>query len=217
MTATRTTAGRRQIDLTLARTLQRLRDLHDRITHHHIAVRVPPRTRTPGPNTYAHMSTGHLAVAALAGAAIYHWSQQEQQFFDNELAARGFDESLAAWHGQTLSPTEVDEHTPTPRFDTTVETLRVITAASLDTLAEAIDEVILGDDGRIPGALSPAEVVEDMSITGMETDAIAAYETGVGTSTASLTDAAAAQQAAPAASVVEEASDHLIADDGLTL
>ncbi len=43
------------------------------------------------------------------------------------------------------------------------------------------DEVILGGDGRVPGALPPSEVIEDMQITNADPEAIAAYEAGAGT------------------------------------
>ncbi|MCQ4624929.1 hypothetical protein KBX18_05040 [Corynebacterium sp. CCUG 69979] len=68
------------------------------------------------------------------------------------------------------------------------------------------DEVILGGDGRVPGALPPSEVIEDMQITNADPEAIAAYEAGAGTSTVSPSDALEQQEPAiePAQLAVEQ-------------
>lgn len=178
----------REIDLTLARALRKARTVARAVQQKQVAVRAHPRTRTPGPNTYKRMSAGQLAAAFLAGEAVYRWSQQEQGFFRDELHNRGFDESLETWQDEQYEPSHRDEGIDTPRFDHSVASLAVLTTAGLDNLANAIDEVILGGDGRVPGALPPAEVIEDMQITNADPDAIVAYETGVGTSPISPAD-----------------------------
>ena len=66
--------------------------------------------------------------------------------------------------------------------------MTLLTSNGLDNLAGAVDEVILGGDGRVPTALSPAEVTEDLHLAGMDDEAIAAFEEGVGTSTVSPSD-----------------------------
>lgn len=179
----------REIDNTLARALKRARDLERRVEREEIAVRRRERTRTLGPNTYKRMSAGELAMAALGGAVLYHWSQQEQGFFEAELNDRGFEQSLATWQDPEYKlPSGLsalrDGDTPleTERFDQLSESTSVLTPHSLDNMAAAIDEVVLGGDGRVPGALPQAEVIEDMQITGADPDAIAAYEAGAGTS-----------------------------------
>lgn len=185
-----------EIDLTLARTLKKVRELEARVATQRITVRAHPRTRVPGPLTYARMSTGQLAMAALAGAAIYHWSQQEQQFFEDELLSRGFDQALATWKGNdTAEVIDGETAVETPRFDQLASRITILTSNGLDNLAGAVDEVILGGDGRIPTALSPAETIEDMHLAGMDGEAIAAFEEGVGTSTISPTDEIDAQTA----------------------
>lgn len=189
----------REIDLTLARTLKRVRALARAVNNRELAVRAHPRTRTPGPNTYKRMTTGQLATAALAGAAIYHWSQQEEGFFEAELATRGLDESLAMWRDDAHELPTDETGIATPRFDHTADSLAVLTTTGLDNLASAVDEVILGGDGRVPGALPPVEVIEDMQLTGADPDAIVAYETGVGASVVSPTEHIDAQGTTPTA------------------
>lgn len=184
--STRHTATIREIDLTVARTLKKVRELEARVATQRITVRAYPRTRVPGPLTYARMSTGQLAMAALAGAAIYQWSQQEQDFFEGGLESRGFDQALSAWKGNDpVSEIEGEKALDTPRFDQLASQLTLLTSNGLDNLAGAVDEVILGGDGRVPTALSPAEVTEDLHLAGMDDEAIAAFEEGVGTSTVS--------------------------------
>lgn len=178
----------RQIDITLARALRQARAVARAVEQKRVAVRAHPRTRTPGPNTYKRMSAGQLAAAFLAGEAIYRWSQQEQGFFRDELRDRGFDESLETWQNEHHDIANEDEGIETPRFDHALGSMAVLTSAGLDNLANAIDEVILGGDGRVPGALPPSEVVEDMQLTGADPDAIVAYEAGVGVSPISPTD-----------------------------
>lgn len=195
----------REIDLTLARTLKRVRALARAVNNRELAVRAHPRTRTPGPNTYKRMTTGQLAAAALAGAAIYDWSQQEEGFFEAELATRGLDESLATWRDDAHELPADEAGVETPRFDHAADSLAVLTTTGLDNLAGAVDEVILGGDGRVPGALPPVEVIEDMQLTGADPDAIAAYEAGVGASVISPNELIEAQDSplsAPEATAV---------------
>lgn len=178
----------REIDLTLARALRRVRALAQTVNQQKIVVRAHPRTRIPGPNTYKRMSTGQLAMAALAGAALYDWSRQEQDIFETELENRGLDESLDIWRDDSYDLAGDDEGIALERFDQLSQSLSVLTVNGLENLASAVDEVILGGDGRVPGALPPAEVIEDMQVTGADPDAIAAYEAGVGTSSMSPSD-----------------------------
>lgn len=194
MSTRKTRPTMREIDLILARTLKKVRQLEARVATQRIAVRTYPRTRTPGPLTYARMSTGQLAMAALAGTAIYHWSEKEQSFFEKELQSRGLSEALKVWQGNEPS-TELKNTTipETPRFDALIDRITVLTSNGLDNLAGAVDEVILGGDGRVRTALSPAEVIEDMHLAGMNPEIIAAFEEGVGTSTVSLTEEIGAQ------------------------
>lgn len=195
----------REIDLTLARTLRRARELARAVKEDRIAVRAQPRTRIPGPNTYKRMSTGQLAMAALAGMALYDWSRQEQDFFATELENRGHTEALDTWRDETHD-LPVDEHgLDTQRFDHLSRSLSVLTITSLENMAGAVDEVILGGDGRVPGALPPAEVIDDMQLTGADPDAIVAYEAGVGASALSpneLLEAQGDQLASPEAAVI---------------
>lgn len=186
--ATPTAPTMREIDLTLARALRKARTIARAVEQKHIAVRAHPRTRTPGPNTFKRMSAGQLAAAFLAGEAVYRWSKQEQGFFRDELHNRGFDESLATWQDEQYNPDAHKEGIDTPHFDHTLGAMTVLTTAGLDNLANSIDDVILGGDGRVPGALPPSEVIEDMQITNAEPDAIAAYEAGVGASPVSPSD-----------------------------
>lgn len=206
----------REIDLTLARTLKRVRALARAVNNRELAVRAHPRTRTPGPNTYKRMTTGQLATAALAGAAIYHWNQQEEGFFEAELATRGLDESLATWRDDAHELPTDETGIETPRFDHTADSMAVLTTTGMDNLASAVDEVILGGDGRVPGALPPAEVIEDMQLTGADPDAIVAYEQGVGASVMSPTDMLDDQAAAP--DLAAPAVDNVpVTEEGLSL
>lgn len=196
----------REIDLTLARALKQARAVARAVEQKQVAARAYPRTRTPGPNSYKRMSAGELAAAFLAGEALYRWSHQEQGFFHDELHNRGFEESLATSQDEQYEPANDDDRIDTPRFDHTVASLAVLTTAGLENLADSIDEVILGGDGRVPGALPPAEVIEDMQITNADPEAIAAYEAGVGTSTVSPSDALEQQE--PAIEPAELAVEH---------
>ncbi|MHA2788324.1 hypothetical protein ACXZ66_04115 [Corynebacterium sp. S7] len=199
----------RQIDLTLARALIRAREIARRVEQQEIPVRTKERTRTPGPHTYKRMSVGELSMAALGGVAVYHWSQQEQGFFESELNNRGFDESLATWRDPNHDLPIEEEALATDRFDHLSETVSVVTPSSLDGMAAAVDEVVLGGDGRVPGALPPVEVIEDMQITGADADAIAAYEIGVGTSAVSPSEQIDAQ-------ATDALSEELVVDNELT-
>lgn len=174
-----------EIDQTLARILRRVRQMEARVANDQIAVRVYPRTRIPGPLSYARMSTGRLAMSAFAGAAVYHWSCQEQNTFKQELQSRGFKKSLDTWHGEAVAG---EGGLATPRFDFLAEHIVWLTNNTLDNLAGAIDEVIVSGDSHVLMALSPSELIDDMRLAGMDTEAIMAFEEGVGTSTVSPTE-----------------------------
>ncbi|WP_147291514.1 hypothetical protein [Corynebacterium senegalense] len=179
----------REVDLTLARALRRARALARAVENGQVAARPAHRTRTPGPNSYKRMTAGQLVTAALGGAVLYAWSKQEEQTFERELANRGFEESLARWREDATVTDDDAGSLATDRFDQAFDRLSVVTVGSLETLAVALDEVLLGNDGRVDGALPASEVIEDMQITGAHPDAVAAYEQGVGVSPVSPTDA----------------------------
>ena len=188
----------REVDLTLARALRRARALARAVENGQVAARPAHRTRTPGPNSYKRMTAGQLVTAALGGAVLYAWSKQEEQTFERELANRGFEESLASWREDATVTDNDAGSLATDRFDQAFDRLSVVTVGSLETLAVALDEVLLGNDGRVDGALPASEVIEDMQITGAHPDAVAAYEEGVGVSAVSPTDQLVEQGHQPA-------------------
>lgn len=102
-------------------------------------------------------------------------------------------ESWVAWDNDAATVSD----TPLGEFETRLSQLGTLTHHSLDNLCEALDRVAFGDDGRTPGALSPAEVIEDMEATGMPEEAIDAYAAAVGTSDTSLSQDLAVQGESP--------------------
>ncbi|MCQ9334498.1 hypothetical protein NQ042_10520 [Corynebacterium phoceense] len=127
-------------------------------------------------------------MAALAGVAMYSWGKREQDFFTHELDRRGLDESRNAWLNTDYEVPSDEPGLDTPRFDSFSDAQTVLTVGSLDTLAAAIDDVIVGDDGRVPGALPSVEVLEDLHLTGASPEAIEAFEEGTEISDISPSD-----------------------------
>ena len=197
------TMSTREVDLILARVLRKVRALENAARAGRIRTRAHQRSRTFGPHTYKRLSAGQLAMAALAGTTLYAWTRQEENFFTDELANRGFDNALHAWKNPEHEPAvdtiaAMDETAvDTERFDRATDLLSSLSIATLENLAQAVDEVILGNDNRVEGALPPAEVIEDMQITGADPEAIDAFATAVGTSPVSPTYILQSQQPQP--------------------
>lgn len=175
-----------EIDRTLARVLRRIRVLEREVPH-----RLQPPTRPFGPNSFRRSSAGNLVTAALVGLAVGRWSQglnlPEERFFEEELERRGFDKSLATWRGEESEEEDDTVLLGTDHFDQHADHASVLTMNGLDSMASAFDRALLGGDAHEAGALSPAEVIEDMQAAGMHPDAIEAYESGVGASEDSIT------------------------------
>lgn len=208
----RAASSRAEIDRALARALRLIR-LAAVSPRHHI-LRTP--TRPLGPASYRHLTIGQLATTAFSGLVINRWVGQEwpDSFFREELQRRNLTESHAAW---------IDDSAPVAedalgQFETRLAQLDTVTFYSLETLCDALNEVVFGDDGKVSGAPSPAEVLEDMKATGMEQTAIDAYSTGVGASEVSLSEELAVQEelptplvtAEPAAEQLETTSDQTL-------
>lgn len=189
MTPTR--SSRSEIDRSLARALRLIRQAAASSRRH--TLRRP--TRAAGPATYRHLTPGQLASAALAGLVVGQWAEREgaDRFFVAELQRRDMTESWAAWDNDAATVSD----TPLGEFETRLSQLGTLTHHSLDNLCQALDKVAFGDDGRTPGALSPAEVIEDMEATGMPEEAIDAYAAAVGASDTSLSQDLAVQGESP--------------------
>lgn len=189
MTPTR--SSRSEIDRSLARALRLIRQAAGSSRRHTLR----QSTRAAGPATYRHLTPGQLASAALAGLVVGQWAEREgaDRFFVAELQRRGMTESWVAWDNDAATVSD----TPLGEFETRLSQLGTLTHHSLDNLCEALDRVAFGDDGRTPGALSPAEVIEDMEATGMPEEAIDAYAAAVGTSATSLSQDLAVQGESP--------------------
>lgn len=189
MTPTR--SSRSEIDRSLARALRLIRQAAASSRRH--TLRRP--TRAAGPATYRHLTPGQLASAALAGLVVGQWAEREgaDRFFVAELQRRDMTESWAAWDNDSANVSD----TPLGEFETRLSQLGTLTHHSLDNLCEALDKIAFGDDGRTPGALSPAEVIEDMEATGMPAEAIDAYGAAVGASDTSLSQDLAVQGESP--------------------
>lgn len=178
-----------QVDVTMAKVLHTLRQIRRHIEAGKLKTAPVHRTRTPGPLSYQRMSLGQLATAALAGAVLYHWSAQEQDVFDQEMQDRGLLESMKAWHTDAPDPGfDSLGALAMPRFDALATRLRAVTATSIQHLAGAIDEVLQENHYPPLKALSPAELLEDMHLAGMDPEAIEAFEKGVGSSIVSPND-----------------------------
>lgn len=206
----------REIDITLARALRQAQGLAAAVRAEQLAAVPRQRSRTPGPNTYKRMSTGQLATAALAGMVIYGWSRQEEDIFTAELNNRGLGESLAVFQDPDYEP-PANEAGIDNNFADHADALRVLTIDGLDSLAGAIDEVILGGDGRVPGALPPAEVIDDLAVMGADPEAIAAYDQAVGAGYTSPTDTVVQQAANQPATAYEQTTTVPEQQQGLTL
>ncbi|PLW00139.1 hypothetical protein BRL53_05240 [Corynebacterium ulcerans] len=172
---------RAEIDRTLARILQKIRRLDKAIPH-----RLPMRTRPFGPATFAHMTAGQLAGAALMGVSILGWSNNKQtiekKFFEEELQRRDFSESLNTWRGSERSTNQV--FTDLRHAETKLDSMATMAVHHLEQFEQAVDDVIFGDDGRLRGALTPAEVLSDLEAVGAPDEAIDAFANGVGPSNA---------------------------------
>lgn len=186
-------------------------------------VRLQPRTRPYGPHSYAHMTTGQLVGAALTGVALHDWlndkDHPEQRFFEEDLERRGFTESLNAWNNDEDDTTHSFDNTTADmsKAETRMDNLGELTVQALENIEGAIDEVFFGDDGRTPGALSPAEVIEDMESAGVSQDVIEAYQTGVGNSDISLSEDLAERNLSPQTGISEHEYDEPAAEDTATL
>lgn len=189
MTPTR--SSRAEIDRSLARALRLIRQAAVSTRRH--TLREP--TRSAGPATYRHLTPGELATAAFAGLVIGQWASREgaDNFFVAELQRRGLTESWTTWDNDSAVVSETD----LGEFETRLSQLGTLTSYSLDNLCESLDKVVFGDDGKVHGALSPAEVIEDMEATGTAREAIDAYAAAVGTSETSLSEDLAVQVESP--------------------
>lgn len=176
----------REIDKTLARVLRRVRALEREVPH-----RLRPPTRPLGPNSFRRSSAGQLATAALVGLAVGRWSQglnlPEEHFFEDELERRGFEKSLATWRGEDTAEDSDTVLLGTDRFDQHADRVSALTRNGLDGMALALDQVFLGGDEHMSGALTPAELTEDMQAVGMHPEAVEAFEIGVGAFDISIT------------------------------
>lgn len=210
--SSRAASSRAEIDRALARALRLIRRAAASPRHH--ILRTP--TRPLGPASYRHLTIGQLATTAFSGLVINRRLGQEwpDAFFRDELQRRNLTEAHTAW----IDDSVVVSDDPLGQFETRLTQLDTVTFYSLETLCDALNEVVFGDDGKVSGAPSPAEVLEDMKATGMEQTAIDAYSTGVGASEVSLSEELAVQEelptplvtAEPAAEQLETTSDHTL-------
>lgn len=130
--------------------------------------RLRPHTRPFGPNSFRRSRAGHLANSALVGLAVGRWSQglnlPQERFFEDELERRGFEQTLAIWRGDDAAEDAETVLVGIGRFDQHTDRASALTVDGLAGVVSTLDQVFLGGDRLESGALSPAEVIEDMPV-----------------------------------------------------